>query len=136
MINSWDHLFLIIILLLQNYSANWKNITRSFRIIYLQKNICSKLLIQGKNMTICFFANINHGWINWLKNIFVFLISKSEIERHKQLNKNEEINNLELFLRKIKLDYYLDFLIITSQDSNSYIITSYIEPSLYKENIL
>ncbi len=67
------------------------------------------------------------------KNVFVFVILKSEIERHKQLDVNE--GNLESFLTKIKQEYDLDTLTITSESDGSYIITSYIKPTLYKENI-
>lgn len=69
------------------------------------------------------------------KNVFVFVISKSELERHKQLNINDGIDGLEIFLSRIRLDYKLDFLDITSENNNNYIITNYIKPSLYKENI-
>lgn len=67
------------------------------------------------------------------KNVFAFVISKSEIERLKQLNINED--NLESFLTKIKQDHDLDILTITSETDSSFIFTSYIKPSLYKENI-
>ncbi len=66
------------------------------------------------------------------KNMFAFVISKSEIERHKILSMNED--SLESFQNKIKLDYDLDFITLTSESDSSYVFTSYIKPTLYKEN--
>ncbi|MBZ0201539.1 MAG: hypothetical protein K8I03_00830, partial [Ignavibacteria bacterium] len=68
------------------------------------------------------------------KNVFVFVISKNEIERHKTLSRNED--SLESFQNNIILDYDLDFITLTSESDGSYIFTSYIKPTLYKENIM